>query len=103
MKNSQNMTEASDALIIDPGECWVPNKMFLALYIAGIVGMIVLSMSGMLDPQVSTGLFAMTIVYGLLGSLMFFRKISIVRCPSKVLLGAAAFIGVTAFIDKFYI
>jgi len=103
MKDTHNMTSSANALAIEPRECWVPNKMFLAIYLAGIVGTIVLSMSGLLNPKASTGLLTLTIVYGLLGSLMFFKKISIVRCPSKVLLGAAVFIGITAFIDKFYI
>jgi len=103
MKKPQNIIESGTALAVEQKECWIPNKMFLALYITGIAGMILLSLSGTLDPKASTGLMTLTIVYGLFGSLMFFKKISIVRCPSKVLLGAAVFIGITAFIDKYYI
>ncbi len=103
MKDTHNIDGPANTLAIEPRECWVPNKAFLAIYLAGIMGLIGLSMSGALNPKASTGLFTLTIIYGLLGSLMFFKKISIVRCPSKVLLGAAAFIGITAFIDKFYI
>ncbi len=103
MKENHNMIEQGSTLAIEQKECWIPNNMFLALYVAGIVGMILLALSGTLNPKASTGLITLTIVYGLFGSLMFFKKISIVRCPSKVLLGAAVFIGITAFIDKYFI
>ncbi len=103
MEDKRNMVEPAETLAIEPRECWIPNKMFIGLYVTGILGLIALSLSGMLDGSASSGLLTLTIVYGLLGSLMFFKKISIVSCPSRILLGAAAFIGVTAFIDKYYI
>jgi hypothetical protein len=103
MKDNPNMVNAGSGFLSEPKECWIPNKMFSMMYVAGIIGMIMLSISGILDAKTSAGLFTLTIIYGLVGSLMFFKRISIVRCPSKVLLGAIAFISVTAFIDKFYI
>ena len=103
MKDTRNIVTPGDSAVSEPKECWIPNRMFLAMYIIGIISMVLVSLSGLLDRQASTGLFTLTVVYGLLGSLMFFKSISIVRCPSRVLLGAVAFVGVTAFIDKYYI
>ncbi len=99
MEDKRSMVEPAETLAMEPRECWIPNKMFIGLYIAGMMGLIALSLFG----GASKGLLTLAIVYGLLGSLMFFKNISIVCCPSRILLGATAFIGVTTFIDKYYI
>lgn len=103
MNLKHNILDPAEPANMEAKECWIPNKMFMATYLSGIVGIIALSLSGALDIHASKGLLTLGIIYGLLGSLVFFSKFSIVRCPSRILLGAAAFISITAFVDKYYI
>lgn len=87
-------------MIYDSRECQIPNQMFMALYTVGLIALISLSV---INESISTGSLALTIVFGLLGGLALLKNISIIRCPTRVLIGAMGFIAATATIDKYLI
>lgn len=85
-------------MIYNARECQFPNHMFIALYTVGLVALIAFNA---INQTISTGGLALIIVFGLLGGLALLKNISIIRCPTKVLIGAMAFISATAVIDKY--
>ncbi|MGV6816254.1 MAG: hypothetical protein ACWA44_03170 [Thiotrichales bacterium] len=87
-------------MILNAEECQFPNRMFIVLYTVGLAALITLSV---INQSISTGGLALIIVFGLLGGLALLKNISIIRCPTKVLIGAMGFITATAVIDKYLI
>ncbi len=87
-------------MIYESKECLIPNKMFIALYVIGLIGLIGFSFA---NQALSASVITLAVVFSLLGGLAMLKNISIIRCPTKVLIGAIAFITTTAVIDKYFI
>jgi hypothetical protein len=88
--------------ILEPKECWLPNKLFVSMYLTGLISLSLLSVTGVVNRQLSESAFSLAIVLFLMGGLALMKNISIIRCPSKVLVSGILFMGVTAFLDASY-
>ncbi len=77
----------------------VPNKLFVSLYGASILGLMVAVVADLLDKGVSGGVLSLMLIFALLGSLVLFKGISLLRCPSKVLVGGILFIALSVYLD----
>jgi hypothetical protein len=88
--------------ILEPKECWLPNKLFVSMYLTGLISLSLLAATGVVNRQLSESAFSLAIVLFLMGGLALMKNISIIRCPSKVLVSGILFMGVTAFLDASY-
>ncbi len=83
----------------DSRECVVTDKLFVSLYGIAIVGLVVAVVADLLNKGVSGGVVSLMLVFGLLGSLVMFKGISLLRCPSRVLVGGILFIALSVYLD----
>jgi hypothetical protein len=72
------------------------------MYLTGLISLSLLSVTGVVNRQLSESAFSLAIVLFLMGGLALMKNISIIRCPSKVLVSGILFMGVTAFLDASY-
>ena len=84
----------------EPKECWLPNRLLMLAYTVGVVGMILTSVFKGVDTVLKPQTLMLCFVFALLGGLALFKGISILKCPSKVILGGALFVAVTALVDS---
>lgn len=61
-----------------------------------VVASILKGVETVLTPEALT----LGMVFALLASLALFKGISILKCPSKVILGGAVFVAITSFVDS---
>ena len=88
--------------LLEPRECWLPNKLFVSMYLTGLISLSLLAVSGIVNRQLSESAYSLTIVLLLMGGLALMKNISIIRCPSKVLVSGIIFMAVTSFLDATY-
>lgn len=81
-------------------ECLIPNRLLLLSYTAGVAGMVVISILKGVEVILTPEVIALSLVFTLLASLVLLKGISILKCPSKVILGGAVFVAITAFVDS---
>lgn len=84
----------------EPNECWLPNRLLMISYTIGVIGMIVASVFKGIDTVLAPQTLMLCLVFALLGGLALFKGISILKCPSKVILGGAIFVAVTTLVDS---
>ncbi|HHJ20612.1 MAG TPA: hypothetical protein ENJ84_12455 [Gammaproteobacteria bacterium] len=84
---------------LESTECGKPDKTFITLYIVGMAGLILAAASGTLSGSLTASTLMMAIIFSILGGVALLRDISIVKCPTRILVGAVIFIAVTAILD----
>jgi len=94
-----NVTEENLTMtLLEPRECWLPNKLFVSMYLTGLISLSALAVSGVVSRQLSESAFSLTIVLLLMGGLALMKNISIIRCPSIVLVTGIVFMATTSFL-----
>jgi len=88
--------------LLEPKECWLPNKLFISMYLTSLFSLALLAIPGVVTRQLSESAFSLAIVLLIMGGLSFMKNISIIRCPSKVLVTSMVFMGVTSFLGATY-
>jgi hypothetical protein len=88
--------------LLEPKECWLPNKLFVSMYLTSLSSLALLAIPGVVTRQLSESAFSLAIVLLIMGGLSFMKSISIIRCPSKVLVTSMVFMGVTSFLGATY-
>ncbi len=88
--------------LLEPRECWLPNKLFVSMYLIGLIALSLVAVSGMVNRQLSESAFSLTIVLLLMGGLALMKNISIIRCPSIVLVSGIVFMAATSFLGATY-
>lgn len=81
-------------------ECNIPNRLLMLTYTAGVVGMVVISILKGVETVLTPEALTLGLVFVLLASLALFKGISILKCPTKVILGGAVFVAITSFVDS---
>ena len=84
----------------EPKECWLPNRLLMLAYTVGVIGMVLSSVFKGIDTVLTPQTLMLCLIFALLGGLALFKGISILKCPSKVILGGAIFVAVTALVDS---
>jgi lysylphosphatidylglycerol synthetase-like protein (DUF2156 family) len=98
-----NVTEENLTMTtLEPRECWLPNKLFISMYFTSLISLSLLAVSGIVGRQLSESAFSLVIVLLIMGGLSLMKNISIIRCPSKVLVTGLLFMGVTSFLGATY-
>ncbi|RUM93684.1 MAG: hypothetical protein DSZ28_07160 [Thiothrix sp.] len=98
-----NVTEENLTMtILESKECWLPNKLFVSMYLTGLISLSLLAVSGIVNRQLSESAFSLTIVLFLMGGLALMKNISIIRCPSQVLVSGIVFMATTSFLGAKY-
>lgn len=86
--------------LTEPKECWLPNQLLVLSYTIGVISMVVISMLKGIETVLTPQTLALCLIFALLGGLALFKGISILKCPSKLILGGAVFTAVTALVDS---
>lgn len=79
------------------------NNVLLTLIGAVVITLITVIASGALNASQTSGALVFSIIFIMLGAVAMMKDISIVRCPSRILVGAIGFIALTALIDSYLI
>ncbi|MGF1547832.1 MAG: hypothetical protein ACFCUJ_08570 [Thiotrichales bacterium] len=87
-------------VLTEPRDCWLPNKLFAVLYSAALAIVVLAALLGLGSSTVNAGPALLILIYGLVGGLVIFKGMSIMRCPSKVLIAATLFVPMVIFLDK---
>ncbi len=86
--------------ITEQKECLMPTRIVNAVIAISLSVIVVASMTGFLTQMISAKTITLALIFSLMSGVIVFRNISILKCPSKVLLSGMAFVAVTAFLDS---
>jgi hypothetical protein len=83
----------------EPKECLIPNKLLGAFYAVGTSLIFVLGLAGLFSGNINRGVIILALLYALLGGLVLFKSVSLVRCPTKIVLGGVLYVSVMALLN----
>ena len=86
--------------ITDQKECLLPTRLLIGITAISLSIIVVAGITGMATSILSPKVISLVLVFGLISSLVLFKNISILRCPSKVLVSGLAFVALSAFLDS---
>ncbi|MGV6859942.1 MAG: hypothetical protein ACWA5X_13350 [bacterium] len=86
--------------ITENKECAMPTRIVNLIIAVSLSVFVVASLTGLLGQFISAKTITLALIFSLVSSVLVFRNISILKCPSKVLLSGIAFVAVTAFLDS---
>ncbi len=84
-------------------QCRSPSDSLIKIWGGILAGLTLLLASGWLSASLASSVMAFIVVFGMLGLVGLLQGLSIARCPTQVLTGAAGFAIVTAIVDLFLI
>lgn len=84
----------------EPNPCWLANRLLLLTYAVGVVSVFAFAGTRGFESLWSPETLTLSMIFALLGGLMLFKGISILKCPSKVILGSTFFVVVASLIDS---
>ncbi|HGG59359.1 MAG TPA: hypothetical protein ENK26_05490 [Gammaproteobacteria bacterium] len=88
-------------VLFNANECRLSNQMLVAILVGAVSGLLLALASGLLVGTQITGAISFIIIFSLLGVVGMLNDISILKCPTRILVGAAGFITLTAILDAY--
>jgi len=87
--------------LFNANECSKSNHMLLAIIGGAVLSLVLALVFGALPGSQVTGAISFIIIFSLLGLVGMLKEISILKCPNKILVGAAGFVALTALLDAY--
>ena len=88
-------------MVTTPEKCGVPNQLLVGLLItASFIFMLVIT-SGILSRSQTAAAASFFVIFAVFGLVSMLKDISILRCPNRVLVGAAVFVTATSLLDSY--